>query len=99
VAKFYIRDTFEIPARNLFVLAGAITEGDIKPGMLVHVPINSQLAAVAPIQSVEFALRAGVEDVCLCMANGPEAEMLRSLNITDELCEVIPGDIGPSNAI
>jgi hypothetical protein len=99
MAKFYIRDTFEIPTRNLFVLAGSVTEGEIEPGMLVHVPINSQLVVVAPVHSVEFARREGTEEVCLCITDGPEVEMLRGLTITDELCEVAPRDEGVGNAI
>ena len=59
--KFYIRAAFEIPTRQLFVLAGSVTEGEVKPGMLVHVPINSQMVAVTRIDSIEFAQREGAE--------------------------------------
>src|SRR2546429_9337963 len=100
VPKFYIRAAFEIPTRQLFVLAGSVTEGEVKPGMLVHVPINSQMVAVTRIDSIEFAQREGGEDVCLCLREGPETKVLRGIDVTDELCEVTLGDEGRgSNAI
>jgi hypothetical protein len=100
VAKFYIRATFESPTRRLFVLAGCITEGEIKPGMLVHVPINSQMSVATRIASMEVAPHEGGEDVCLCLSDGPEVETLRRIDIADELCEVTTNDEGRgSNAI
>jgi hypothetical protein len=100
MAKFYIRATLESPTRRLFVLAGSITEGEIKPGMLVHVPINSQLSVAAHIAAMESTPHEGGEDVCLLLSDGPEVEALRRVNIADELCEVTTSDEGAgSNAI
>ena len=31
MAKFYVRDTFEIPDRRLFVIAGSVVEGEVRP--------------------------------------------------------------------
>ena len=36
--KFHMRDTFEL-ARNLFILAGTMLEGEIQPGMFVRIPV------------------------------------------------------------
>jgi hypothetical protein len=87
--KFHVKDTFEIPDRKFFVLAGSIVEGEIRAGMFIHVAFNSAFATTSRIHSIEFARRQGGEDVCLCIEADPElAEFLRDLNIGDETCEV-----------
>ncbi len=87
--KFHVKDTFEIPDRKLFVMAGSIVEGEIRTGMFVHIPFNSSLATTARIHSIEFARRQDGEDVCLCIESEPElAEFLHDLNIGDEIFEV-----------
>ena len=87
--KFHVRDTFEIPDRQLFVLAGSIVEGEIRAGMFVRVSFNSSLDMTVRINCIEFARRQGGEDVCLCIESEPElAEMLRGLDIGDETFEV-----------
>jgi hypothetical protein len=87
--RFHVRDTFEIPDQKLFVMAGSVVEGEIRTGMLVHIPFNSSFATTARIHSIEFARRQGGEDVCLCIESEPElAEFLRDLNIGDETFEV-----------
>ena len=89
MSQFHVKDTFEIPDRKLFVMAGSIIEGNIRTGMFVHVPFSSSLATTIRIHSIEFARRQGAEDVCLCIQSEPElAEFLRSLNISDETLEV-----------
>jgi len=87
--RFHVKDTFEIPDRKLFVMAGSIVEGEIQTGMFVRVPFNSSLVMTARIHSIEFAHRQGGEDVCLCIESEPElAEILRGLDIGDETFEI-----------
>ena len=87
--KFHFKDTFEIPDRKLFVIAGSIVEGEIRAGMFVHIAFNPAFATTVRIHSIEFARRQGGEDVCLCIEVDPEfAEFMRDLNIDAETCEV-----------
>jgi hypothetical protein len=91
MAKFHVRDTFEIATdRNLFVLAGSIVEGVVRQGMFIRVPFNSSFAVTAQIHSIEFARRrGGGEDICLCIASKPQlAEIFRGLDLRNETFEV-----------
>ncbi len=90
MAKFFVFDTFELASRNLFVLAGEIREGEIKAGMNVNIRFNSSVSMTAPIHSIEFALRRGREDVCLCILYEDDTDLMiwRGLNIGDEIVEV-----------
>ena len=92
MSKFYVRDTFEIPDRRLFVMAGSIVDGEVQPGMFLRVAFNSALDMTARIHSIEFARRRGGEDdVCLCFEAEPDLlEIWRGLNISDETFEVTP---------
>ena len=87
--RFHVKNTFEIPARKLFVMAGTILDGKIQVGMFIRITCNSALGMTARIHSIEFARRKDGEDVCLCIEAEPElAEMLRGLNIADETVEI-----------
>jgi hypothetical protein len=90
MAKFHVFDIFEVESRNLFVLAGEITEGEIKVGMKVNIRFNSSVSMTAPIHSIEFARREGREDVCLCILYKDDTELMiwRGLNIGDEIVEL-----------
>jgi hypothetical protein len=90
MAKFHVRDTFEIEASDVFVMAGTILQGTIRKGMFAHVALNSVLCICEPIHAIEFARRKdGIEDVCLCFKLDKETrEFARALNITDEIIEV-----------
>lgn len=93
--KFQIIDSFAIESRCLFVLAGSITEGNIKTGMLVRIPFNTALSMTAPIESIEFLRReGGREDTALCIKcqNADELEMWSGLNIGDEAVDVIEAE-------
>jgi hypothetical protein len=85
-AEFYIRDTFEIPSRNLFVLAGSIVDGTVRPGMSVHIYLNKSFLIDYKIHALEFARRDGREDTCLCLrcADDDELDFLKCLNLGDE---------------
>jgi hypothetical protein len=90
MAKFHVKDTFELPDRKLFVMAGSIVEGEIQKGMFIRVPCNTLLDMTARIHSIEFARRqGGSEDVCLCIESEPELlAILRGLNIGDETFDI-----------
>jgi hypothetical protein len=88
--KFHVKNTFEMPDRELFVMAGSVVEGEIQAGMFVRVPFNSALEAAARIHCIEYARHlGGSEDVCLCIkSEADEFELWRGLNICDEVLEV-----------
>lgn len=86
--RFHVRDTFEIPDRKLFVMAGSIVEGEIQRGMFVRVPLDSETGIRLLIDSIEFARRQDGEDVCLCIWSGPNfTEVLRGMDFRDETFE------------
>jgi hypothetical protein len=87
--RFQIRETFELPDRKVFVLAGSIIEGEIRTGMFIRVPLNSEICIRLLIDSIEFARRTGGEDVCLCISSGPNfPEVLRGLDVCGETFDV-----------
>jgi hypothetical protein len=88
--RFHVKDTFEVTTdRKLFVMAGTLVEGEIRPGMFARVPSNALLDMTARIHSIEFARRHSDEDVCLCFEFEPHAlELWRGLNIRDETLEI-----------
>ena len=89
MAKFFVREAFEIPDRRIFVLAGEIVEGEVHPGMFVRIPWNSEIGMRLLIDSIEFVRRQNGEDVCLCIRSGPSfVNVLDGLNFADETFEV-----------
>lgn len=46
--------TLEIKTRNLFVVFGSITEGELRPGMTISAPLGGNLSVTGTIRSVEF---------------------------------------------
>jgi hypothetical protein len=98
MARFRVRDTFDIPGRGIFV-AGSIVEGDVRSGMLLKIPLNSTVTVVMPVRSVEFMCRDGREDVCLCVDTDNEIGILRALGIEGEMLEVAIEEGGERNAI
>ncbi len=92
MSKFYVLDTFALESRKLFVLAGSVIDGDLRPGQLVRVPLNGGVAIEARIEAVEFARRSPQrEDVCICISYCElgELEFWQSLNINNEEVEVV----------
>ena len=91
MAIFRVTSTFAMPS-HLFVLAGAIQEGEVRAGMFIHVPFNSMLSMTMLVHGVEFVCYAGGhEDVCLTVKceNAEKLDFLTQFNIKDELLEVI----------
>ncbi len=94
--KFHVRDTFEIPDRSLFVMAGSIVDGEVRTGMFVRIPMFPTHGIQFEVHSIEFALRqGGREDVCLCLQLGPNVtEILRGLKIADQTLQVVSDPTG-----
>jgi hypothetical protein len=87
--RFHVKDTFEVPSRQIFVMAGSVIEGGISAGMFVHFPLNSIDVMTVRIHCIEVARRQGGDDVCLCFeAQGKAGELLRGLNIGNETFDV-----------
>jgi len=81
--KFKVSASFALEARRTFVLAGSVVEGEVRAGMFVRIPLNRELTVVVPIDAVESASRAGVEEVCLCLnyAEPDDLEIWKGLNL------------------
>ena len=79
-----------LPSRNLFILAGSIVEGTVRPGMSVRIHCNRSFSVSHEICAIEFARRQHGEDVCLCLrySDDDELNFLKSLNIGDETVAV-----------
>jgi hypothetical protein len=89
--RFHIHDAFAIENRSLFVLAGSVLDGVIRPGMSISVPFNSSVSITARIDAIEFARHPnGREDTCLCIRCADRAELAtwREFNLRDEFVEV-----------
>lgn len=52
-ARFRVADAFSIESRRLFVLAGEIVDGVVRPGMSVLIDFNDVVQMHAPIVGVE----------------------------------------------
>ncbi len=46
--KFHVKDTFEVPDRGLFVLAGSIVDGIVRSGMFVHLGFFAEPTTAVP---------------------------------------------------
>lgn len=89
-ARFFVRETFRLSSRHLFVLLGSIVQGSIRAGMSIRIALNSSVSLQFKIHSIEFARReGGAEDVCLCVkCEEGDFALLEGLNIGDETVEV-----------
>jgi hypothetical protein len=86
---FDVRHTFEIPDRQVFVLAGSVVEGVIQPGMFLRVPFKPTHSLNLLVDSIETARRDGDEDVCLCIHAGANfMKILRILELRDQSFKV-----------
>jgi len=92
MAKFHVRGSFELPGKQLFVLAGYVVEGEVSAGMLVHVPFNPRFVVTECIRSVERLTGDRGVELALCFEADEElAEFWRGTNIGDEILEVNTG--------
>ena len=88
--KFHVKDTFEVPDRGLFVLAGSIVDGIVRSGMFVHLGFFAEPTTAVRIHRIEFARRHGGEDVCLCIqADEKLTEFLRGLRLSNQTYEIM----------
>jgi hypothetical protein len=89
-AKFKVSRSFALPDRRTFVLAGSVVEGEVRAGMFVHIPLNSELTVVVPIDAVEYASRAKSEEVRLCLnyADPEDLEIWKGLNLGGQVLQV-----------
>jgi len=67
MASFEVHEVFRLPSRNEFVIAGAITEGKIIPGMVVSVLIDSKLYWHIPVKSIEYIDRVTLNESLVCL--------------------------------
>ena len=92
MAKFHVKETFEIPSRDLFVMAGDLVSGTVRAGMLIHIRLNSQVATTVPIYRIETAQLTDQRgrQFCLCVRGSAEdRQILRGMNIRDEVVDVL----------
>ena len=88
---FLVKTTFEIPARHIAVVAGQVVDGDIKVGMLLHVPLNSGITMTASLDEVELihADPSVFPLVALCIRGDDEdRSFLLALNLEGGTLEV-----------
>jgi hypothetical protein len=53
-ARFLVQGVFHLKSRELFVVYGDVLEGEVRPGMEIVLPLNSQLSLELSIEGVEF---------------------------------------------
>lgn len=85
-AQFKVSRSFLLPSRSLFVLAGAITEGAVRPGMFVLIPFNRSASKACSIEGVEFLRSDNLEEIALTVRyeEPDEGAFLQTLDISDE---------------
>jgi hypothetical protein len=91
MARFRISESFALPDRNLFVLAGDVVAGPIARGMQVEIRVNSCLATKLDIHAVEYIRHSSRPDevaLCIKCENHDELDLLKALNIGSEVVEV-----------
>jgi hypothetical protein len=85
MARFHAQDTFTIPSRDVFVIAGDVVEGQVSKGMTVHIPLNGGLSMTATITALEHISTDGPAEVGLVItANAEDRAFLTAQNIRNE---------------
>ena len=93
IATLLAYDSFELENKKLFVIFGDLEMGsnrNIKPGMNIHIGLNSSFSVSENIHSIENLLKDGCEYTAICLRyeDKEEMEMIKALNIGDEICEI-----------
>jgi len=85
-AIFRVNRSFLLSSRSLFVLAGAVAEGEVRSGMSALVPFNASTSMACHIEGVEFLRIADTEEVALTVryVEPDEGILLQGLNIQSE---------------
>jgi hypothetical protein len=92
MARFHVRETFAIPDKPTFVLAGFVIEGEVVAGMAVGVPFNATAKMTANIDRIEFIRRPDGDVVCLCFdcSVRDELTLWEALKIKNRSIEITP---------
>ena len=91
MALFHVREAFALESRGLFVMAGSVVDGVVRPGMIAAVPRSSGVSLDAVVSAVEFLLRSDhQEEVCLCVSGEDDAELAMwiGLGMSDTVIDV-----------
>ena len=91
-AKFHCEETFTVPSRRLFVLAGEIMDGVVRCGMTIQVPTGEGTRLSCVVNSVELISTAdkwGRVGLAIECADDTELQSMSDLNIRDVECVVI----------
>jgi hypothetical protein len=89
---FRVEYTFVIAERGLFVLAGEIVEGAVRPGMVLQVPLNDMVTMTAPVHGVEFVDRPGQRShtgLTLQCEDDIDLSLWRGLNLDGHVFAVV----------
>jgi hypothetical protein len=95
-ARFHVRGTFHLTGRDRFVVYGDVLEAEVRAGMRLQVPLNSQLSFEALVTAVEFVdgTPTGSHVALVLPLDEPlDLRTWQSLNVGDEVLEV--RDPGP----
>jgi hypothetical protein len=90
-ARFHVRGTFHLTERDRFVVYGDVLEGEVRAGMHLQVPLNSQLSFEAPVAAVDFVdgTPTGSHVALAFLLEQPlDLTTWQGLNIGDEVLEV-----------
>ena len=66
-AVFRVHDSFDVSSRRLFILRGEILSGEVRPGMLLYMPLNRGFDATVPINAVEMVDGPGFGDATVAL--------------------------------
>jgi len=92
MAKFEVREVFRLPSRREFVLAGRITEGELKAGMSALVWLDSHAFWDLRVKSVEYIDRISVGEsltgLVIAEQDANDAETCSELCPTGTVIEV-----------
>ena len=94
-ARFKAVGTFHLQSRRLFVIYGDVTEGEVRPGMRVELPLNSGLVVTGRIDAVEFVDMVPQQRAYVGLVLGyddpDELKFWEAMNIADEELRILDG--------
>lgn len=92
-AIFMVNQSFVLHSRSLFVFAGEIVEGPVRPGMSISIDFNESLRMDIPIEGVELLQNDGGELAALTVTleDPVDADFLQQLDFAGENLVVSDG--------
>ncbi|QPF75556.1 hypothetical protein G8A07_23315 [Roseateles sp. DAIF2] len=92
-ATFRVHQSFVLSARSLYVFAGQVVQGDVRPGMKIRIAISEGLEMEMPVEGVEALRQDGGELVALTVAleDPDDADFLQQLDVVGESLVVSDG--------